>query len=493
MTEIHLHNTRTRRKERFMPQQPDFVSYYVCGPTVYNHPHIGNARPAVVFDILYRLLKREFKDVKFVRNFTDVDDKINAAAAEQGVEIGEVTEKFIKIYQDETDALGILRPTVEPRVTQHIPQIIAQIQALIEAGNAYEAEGHVLFNVPSYKEYGSFSRRSMDDMIAGARIDVAPYKRDAADFVLWKPSDATQPGWESPWGRGRPGWHIECSAMAEAHLGETIDIHGGGNDLVFPHHENEIAQATCAHHGKLYARYWVHNGMVQVEGRKMAKSVGNVLLIKDLLAQHHPDVLRFALLSAHYRQPLDWTADGVIQAKTTLDRLYGLLRDVGDVDDEGFDLDKAILGKIEGQIELLKQIPKAISKFDISYINEPEFTRFIDALADDLNTPKAIAELHKIARSLTKASGDPREQARLKGVLLAAGDQLGLLQSDPAEWFGGAVGADETTRIEGLIAARQAARKAKDFAEADRIRDALADEGIVLEDGAGGTVWKRMS
>ncbi len=461
MTQIHLHNTLTRKKELFTPQQPDRVTYYVCGPTVYNYPHIGNARPAVVFDVLFRLLRREFKEVIFARNFTDVDDKINAAAAEQGVPIGEITEKFIEIYQRETDALGILRPTIEPRVTQHIPQIIAQIEALIEAGNAYEAEGHVLFNVPSYKEYGGLSGRSRDDQIAGARIDVAPYKRDPADFVLWKPSDSGQPGWDSPWGFGRPGWHIECSAMAETHLGETIDIHGGGNDLVFPHHENEIAQGTCAHGGKLYARYWVHNGMVQVEGRKMAKSVGNVLLVKDLLEQHHPEVLRFVLLSAHYRQPLDWTADGVAQAKTTLDRLYGQLREVADI--EAADLAK----------------------------DDPYLMHFVDALADDLNTPKAFAEMHGIARALGAASGNQLEQARLKAVLLAAGDMLGLLQLDPAEWFGGGTSDADAERIEALIAARQAARKAKDFAEADRIRDQLVEEGIVLMDSITGTEWRR--
>jgi cysteinyl-tRNA synthetase len=463
MTEIYLHNTLTRRKERFTPQQPDRVTYYVCGPTVYNYPHIGNARPAVVFDVLYRLLKREFREVVFARNFTDVDDKINAAAAEQGVPIDVITNRFIEIYRHETDALGILRPTVEPRVTEHIPQIIAQIQAIIEAGNAYEAEGHVLFNVPSYKEYGALSHRSRDDMIAGARIDVAPYKRDPADFVLWKPSDETQPGWDSPWGFGRPGWHIECSAMAETHLGETIDIHGGGNDLVFPHHENEIAQGTCAHHGKLYARYWVHNGMVQVEGRKMAKSVGNVLLVKDLLEQHPPEVLRYVLLSAHYRQPLDWTAEGVAQAKTTLDRLYGLLREVGDVE-------------------------TATLRDD-----DPEFGRFISALADDLNTPRAFAEIHAIARNLAATAGDHSEQARLKAVLLAAGELLGLLQEDPQVWFGGALAQADADRIEAQILARQEARKAKNFAEADRIRDQLVADGIVLMDGPGDTTWRRGS
>jgi cysteinyl-tRNA synthetase len=461
MTQLYLHNTFSRKKELFTPQDPQVVKYYVCGPTVYNHPHIGNARPAVVFDVLYRLLRRLYPKVVFVRNFTDVDDKINAAALEQGVPIGEITEKFIAVYQAETDGLGVLRPSVEPRVTQHIPQIIAQIEALIDAGNAYEAEGHVLFNVPSFKDYGGLSRRSMDDMIAGARIDVAPYKRDPADFVLWKPSDATQPGWDSPWGFGRPGWHIECSAMAETHLGETIDIHGGGNDLIFPHHENEIAQGTCAHGGKQYARYWVHNGMVQVEGRKMAKSVGNVLLIRDLLAAHHGEVLRMGLLAAHYRQPLDWTADGVEQARKALDRFYSVLRDVDSVAaaDPGDD--------------------------------DPDLSRFVGALSDDLNTPMAIAELHGLARALA-ATSDRAEQARLKGVLLAAGGLLGVLQDEPADWFAGGTDADEGARIETLIAARQAARKAKNFAEADRIRDALAAEGVTLEDGAGGTTWKRV-
>ena len=461
MTELYLHNTFSRQKELFTPQDPQVVKYYVCGPTVYNHPHIGNARPAVVFDVLYRVLQRLYAEVKFVRNFTDVDDKINAAALEQNIPIGEITERFIAIYQAESDGLGVLRPTVEPRVTQHIPEIIAQIQALIDAGNAYEAEGHVLFNVPSYKEYGALSRRSMDDMIAGARIDVAPYKRDAADFVLWKPSNETQPGWDSPWGFGRPGWHIECSAMAEAHLGETIDIHGGGNDLVFPHHENEIAQATCAHGGKQYARYWVHNGMVQVEGRKMAKSVGNVLLIKDLLAAHHGEVLRLGLLAAHYRQPLDWTADGLEQAHKALDRFYSVLRDVAAVEPAALAEDDADLG------------------------------RFVGALCDDLNTPQAIAELHAVARALG-ATPDPAEQGRLKAVLLEAGSLLGVLQEDPGAWLAGGADDDEGARIDAMVAARWAARQAKDFAEADRLRDAIVAEGISLQDSPEGTTWKRV-
>jgi len=460
MTELYLHNTLNRRKELFIPQNPNKVTLYVCGPTVYNYPHIGNARPAVVFDVLYRLLSKLYPEVVFVRNFTDVDDKINAAAFDQGVPIAEITEKFISVYQAETDALGVLRPTIEPRVTEHIPQIIAQIKKLTDTGNAYEAEGHVLFNVPSYAKYGVLSRRSRDDMIAGARIDVAPYKRDPADFVLWKPSDpATQPGWGSPWGFGRPGWHIECSAMAQTHLGETIDIHGGGNDLIFPHHENEIAQGTCAHGGKLYARYWIHNGMIQVEGSKMAKSVGNMLLVNDLLQEHPAEVLRFCLLSAHYRQPLDWTADGVAQAKTTLDRLYAILRNVADV----------------------AAAPAVIS--------DENYARFKTALADDLNTPKAFAELHTVARTLGGTT-EKAEQGRLKGVLLACGELLGLLQKDPVLWFVGNTDEVETFRIEAMIVARRAAREAKDFAEADRIRGVLQAEGIVLEDCADGTTWR---
>jgi cysteinyl-tRNA synthetase len=461
---IRIHNTLTRRKEEFVPADPERVTMYVCGPTVYSHPHIGNARPAVVFDVLYRVLKRRYPEVIYVRNITDVDDKINNAAKEQGVDIRVITEKYAQVYHDDMGALGVAKPTIEPRVTEHISEIIRMIEALIATGNAYEADGHVLFNVPSFKDYGALSRRNRDEMIAGARVDVAPYKKDPADFVLWKPSTPDLPGWESPWGpnngRGRPGWHIECSAMAETCLGETIDIHGGGADLVFPHHENEIAQSTCAHHGRLFARYWMHNGFVNVEHEKMSKSIGNVLLVHDLLTEAPGEAIRLALLTAHYRQPLDWTEEGLREARRTLDRLYGTLRALADVEADAAD----------------DAVPQA----------------FADALEDDLNTPQAMAELHALATAANKAS-ETDERKRLKAALLAAGALLGLLQQDPEDWFkgAGAEGGPEPAEIESLIAKRAAARKAKDFAAADAIRDQLAEMGIAIEDGPQGTTWRR--
>ena len=328
-----LTNTLERTKEPFAPANPDHVTMYVCGPTVYNFAHIGNARPAVVFDVLYRLLKRRFERVVYARNFTDVDDKINAAAKEAGQPISFVTERYIEAYHADMASLGVLTPDLEPRVTEHVAEIIGMVERLIARGHAYAVEGHVLFHVPTFAAYGALSGRNRDEMIAGSRVEVAPYKRDAADFVLWKPSTPDLPGWESPWGRGRPGWHIECSAMIERHFGVSIDIHGGGQDLIFPHHENEIAQGTCAHDGKIYCRYWVHNGFVTVGGRKMSKSLGNVLLVRDLLGEAPGEAIRFALLGAHYRQPLDWSTDGLAQARRGLDRLYGVLRDLGDVPD----------------------------------------------------------------------------------------------------------------------------------------------------------------
>ena len=315
-----LTNTLKRTKEPIAPASPDRVTMYVCGPTVYNFAHIGNARPAVVFDVLYRLLKRRFGRVVYARNFTDVDDKINAAAKEAGQPISTVTKRYIEAYHADMAALRVVTPDLEPRVTEHIAEIIGMVERLIARGHAYAVEGHVLFHVPSFSAYGALSGRNRNEMIAGARVEVAPYKRDPADFVLWKPSPPDLPGWESPWGRGRPGWHIECSAMIERHLGASIDIHGGGQDLIFPHHENEIAQGTCAHDGELYCRYWVHNGFVTVEGRKMSKSLGNVHLVRDLLGEAPGEAIRFALLGAHYHQPLDWSADGLAQARHGLDR-----------------------------------------------------------------------------------------------------------------------------------------------------------------------------
>ncbi len=453
---LQIYNTLTRRKEPFEPQDPRRVTMYVCGPTVYSHPHIGNARPAVVFDVLFRVLRRRY-GVVYARNITDVDDKINAAAAETGVPIATVTERYTAVYHHDMEALGVLPPTLEPRATDHIARMIAMIERLIERGHAYEAERHVLFHVPSFADYGRLSGRDREDMIAGARVEVAPFKRDPADFVLWKPSGEDLPGWDSPWGRGRPGWHLECSSMIEEHLGETIDIHGGGQDLVFPHHENEIAQGTCAHGGRLYCRYWVHNGFVNVEHEKMSKSLGNILLVRDLLQQAPGETVRMALLSGHYRKPLDWTAKTLPRAQRSLDRLYGTLRDLGDV-----------------AATPAAQPPPA----------------FIAALEDDLNTPQAFAELHELTRA-ANAVTDPDERARYKAELLAAGEVLGLLGQDPDAWFEGRGTARiDIEEIERLISQRTMARASKDFAAADRIRDELLRRGIALEDAAEGTRWR---
>ncbi|PWC85361.1 cysteinyl-tRNA synthetase [Azospirillum sp. TSH100] len=455
---LDLYNTLTRRKERFEPLRPDHVGMYVCGPTVYDTAHIGNARPVVVFDLLFRLLSRLYPAVTYVRNITDVDDKIIDRARDSGEPIDALTARTTSLFHADMDALNALRPTIEPRATQHIGQMIALIATLIERGNAYAAEGHVLFSVPSMPSYGQLSRRSLEDMIAGARVEVAPYKRDASDFVLWKPSTPEQPGWDSPWGRGRPGWHIECSAMAKEHLGATFDIHGGGLDLIFPHHENEIAQSCCANGTDRLARTWVHNGFVTVEGEKMSKSLGNFFTVHDLLDEFPGEAIRLTLLSAHYRQPLDFTREGIRQAKGALDRWYQALR---------------------GEpVPAAGEVP-----FDV-----------LAALEDDLNSPLAIAHLHELATAVNKAKSDA-EKAAAKGALLAAGQQLGLLQQDPEAWFRWApTGGDEglsDADVEQLIADRKAARAAKNFAEADRIRKELADKGIVLEDGPQGTTWKR--
>jgi cysteinyl-tRNA synthetase len=454
-----LHNTLTRRKQVFEPRVPDHVSMYVCGPTVYDFAHIGNARPAVVFDVLYRLLKRRYAHVTYVRNITDVEDKINAAAAENGESIRDLTTRTERAYLEDVAALGVLPPDLSPRVTENIPEIVSMIERLIAKDHAYEAEGHVLFAVTSYADYGKLSGRSVDEMIAGARVEVAPYKRDPADFVLWKPSGPELPGWDSPWGRGRPGWHIECSAMAERHLGETIDIHGGGNDLVFPHHENEVAQSTCAHDGRIFARFWLHNGMLTVDGEKMSKSLGNFFTIRDVLALEPGEAIRFYLLGTHYRQPLDWTRDGLRGARQTVDRFYLALR------------------RLAG----------------VAAADAPPSNAFVAALDDDINTPLAIADLHALLARLNKAN-DPASQASLKGELLAAGRLLGLFQADPETWFAwtppSAASLDEAT-IRERIDARNAARKEKNFAAADRIRDELKGQGVLIEDGPIGTTWRR--
>ncbi|MDV3468471.1 cysteine--tRNA ligase [Stenotrophomonas sp. C3(2023)] len=453
---LRLHNTLTRQLEPFIPLDPACPTLYVCGPTVYNYVHIGNARGPVVFGVLADLLRRRFGALRYARNITDVDDKINTAAREQGVPISTITDRFAAAYREDMAALGVVPPDIEPEVTAHMPQIIGMIEQLISRGHAYAAEGHVLFSVASFDRYGHLSRRDPDEMLAGARVEVAPYKRDAGDFVLWKPSSDDLPGWDSPWGRGRPGWHIECSAMAAAHLGQTIDIHAGGVDLQFPHHENEIAQSECAHGGKVFARFWLHNGMLNFGGAKMSKSLGNIERVHDLVHQHPPEALRLALLSAHYRQPLDWSDALIEQSVRTLDRLYGTLRDLS-------------------QVSATPHIPAAVEA----------------ALDDDLNTPLALAEVARLAADARRSS-DPGEQARIKAELLGAGLALGLLQADPAQWFGTAAGhGDDDARIQALIDERIAAKQARDFARADAIRDQLAAEGIVLEDTAQGVRWVR--
>ncbi|KRD39298.1 cysteine--tRNA ligase [Lysobacter sp. Root916] len=453
---LHLYNSLTRRVEPFVPIDPARPTMYVCGPTVYNYVHIGNARGPVVFGVLADLLRRRYGGLVYARNITDVDDKINAAAAEQGVPISAITDRYAAAYREDMAALGVRAPDLEPAATAHIDQIIAMIERLIASGHAYAAEGHALFAIGSFDRYGKLSRRDPEEMLAGARVDVAPYKRDPGDFVLWKPSTDDLPGWDSPWGRGRPGWHIECSAMAAAHLGETIDIHAGGVDLQFPHHENEIAQSECAHGGKTFARHWLHNGMLNFGGAKMSKSLGNIEKIHDLVRAHPPEALRYALLSAHYRQPLDWSDALIEQSVRTLDRLYGTLRDLADI--------QAVDGI---------EIPAAIEA----------------ALEDDLNTPNALAEIARIAGEARKAEGD--ERAARKRELLGAGLALGLLQQDPATWFArGADGSDDA-RIQALIDERNAAKKNRDFARSDAIRDQLAGEGILLEDTPQGVRWVR--
>ena len=430
---------------------------YVCGPTVYDFAHLGNARPVVVFDTLYRLLKRHYPKVTYVRNITDVDDKIMAKAKESGEPIDSITQRTTQAYHEDMAALNALSPDIEPRCTRHIPQMIAMTETLIAKGHAYAAEGHVLFNVPSMKNYGELSRRSRDELIAGARVDVAPYKKDPADFVLWKPSTPEQVGWDSPWGRGRPGWHIECSAMAKEHLGTVFDIHGGGLDLIFPHHENEIAQSRCAHDGTPLAKYWMHNGFLTINSDKMSKSLGNFFTVRQLLSKAPGEALRLALLSAHYRQPLDFSEEALEKAKATLDRWYGALRSTAGV--------------------------------QATKVKPPE--AFEKALLDDLNTPEAIAYVHGLVTELNSA-GTPGEQAPLKSQLLACGEALGLLRQNAEVWFKGSAGSGPSdAEIEAQIKARVDAKKAKNFKEADRIRDELLAKGVLLEDSAAGTTWRR--
>jgi cysteinyl-tRNA synthetase len=458
---IRLYDTMSREKRPFVPLNRERITMYVCGPTVYGRAHIGNARPAVVFDTLARLIRHEFGETSLVyaRNVTDVDDKIIAAAEAEGVAPEVITERYERFYLEDMGALGVQPPTIAPHATQEIGAMIAMIERLIGLGHAYEAEGHVLFSVASNPDYGVLSKRDREQMIAGARVEVAPYKHDPADFVLWKPSEEGVIGWDSPWGRGRPGWHLECSAMIEAHLGETIDIHGGGLDLIFPHHENEIAQSRCAHAGAPLARFWIHNGFVDMGAEKMSKSLGNIITPHDLLEQgHRGETLRLALLSAHYRQPLPWTEALIEQSKNALDRWYGFV-------------DRFTRGQFPDRATLPNhgRVSQAV----------------IEALSDDLNTPKAIAE---ISRVIAFEDDDVRLGTDIWEAVNGA-RLLGLLTLSSEEWFRG--GDFDRDLIEAKIAERADAKKNRDFATADRIRDELKAEGIVLEDGPSGTTWRK--
>lgn len=470
MTEIRLYDTQAREKRVFTPADPNRITMYLCGPTVYGRAHIGNARPAVVFDVLARLLRHTYGEnsLVYAANVTDVDDKIIAAAAREGVAEQVITDRYARFYREDTAALGVRAPDVTPYATAHVVDMIAMIERLVDTGHAYAAEGHALFSVASDPDYGSLSRRDRDAMVAGARVEVAPYKRDPADFVLWKPAKPGEPAWDSPWSRGRPGWHIECSAMIARHLGETIDIHGGGLDLVFPHHENELTQSRCAHGGAPLARYWLHNGMLDMGGDKMSKSVGNVVGVGDLLAVgHRGETLRFALLSAHYRQPLQWTDALIAQSKATLEGFRNARRATAHIEDVDAEPPSEVVG----------------------------------ALQDDLNTPEAFSLLGELRKQIT--TGTKQQVQSAKSQLDAAGRLLGLgsllkpitgsmhaiEEPDTAYFTGEALVG--TPQVDAAIAARAEAKRARDFAEADRIRAELAAAGIVLEDTPTGTSWHR--
>ena len=455
---IALYNTLSKSKEAFVPLDPERVTMYVCGPTVYNRVHIGNARPAVVFDTLYRVLQSQYPNVVYARNITDIDDKIMNTAAELGEDITELSQRYAQAYFEDMEALNCLDPNIIPYATQHIPEMINMVERLIAKGHAYAAEGNVLFAVQSMANYGQLSGRSLEDMLAGARVEVASYKKYAGDFVLWKPSADNEPGWDSPWGRGRPGWHLECSAMIEKHLGDTIDIHGGGQDLVFPHHENEIAQSCCAHDDKPFANYWLHNGFINIEGEKMSKSLGNFRMVNDLLDQYPGEVLRYVILSAHYRSEQNFGKDLLDSAWRSLDSLYGYLR---------------------GQADVAPTLDK----------NSPGYA----ALLDDLNTPVAISELYRLAKEMHGANEEAK--AQLHSQLMGLAGLMGLLQQNPEQWFKQARGGDAESiseaEIEAAIVRRQQAKADKDYAGADQVREDLLAQGIVLEDSREGTTWRR--
>lgn len=453
MTSLKVYNTATGKKETFEPIDPTHIKMYVCGPTVYNRVHIGNARPVVVFDTLSRLLRSLYPKVTYARNITDIDDKIMKAAKETGQEINAITSLYSAAYAEDMAELKNLEPDITPYATEHLPEMIAMVQSLIDQGHAYAAEGHVLFDVQSMADYGRLSNRNLEDMLAGARVEVADYKRYAGDFVLWKPSSDDEPGWDSPWGRGRPGWHLECSAMIEKHLGDTIDIHGGGRDLVFPHHENEIAQSQCAHGGKQFVNYWMHNGYINIDGEKMSKSLGNFRMVKDLLDHYKGEVLRFALLSAQYRSELNFSADLLDQASSTLDTLYGYLRSIAEIEvvDVDISANKAYL-----------------------------------AMLDDLNTPLAISELHAQGKKMRGLDGQALVEA--KSAFMKVANLLGLLQDDPEAWF--VAGSDDgisAEEVESILAQIKEARAEKDYAKADELRDSLLAQNIIIERNG----WRR--
>ncbi len=454
---LTIYDTMAREKRIFEPADPNRLTLYVCGPTVYSYAHIGNARAAVVFDLLFRLLRHRYgvANVVYARNITDIDDKIIKASQETDEPIGAITENFARVYREDMSALGVLPPSVEPKATAHISAMIEMIDALIEKGAAYAADGHVLFAIDAFGEYGRLSGVDRDEMLAGARVEVAPYKKNPADFVLWKPSIESEPGWESPWGRGRPGWHLECSVMIESELGPTIDIHGGGQDLRFPHHENEIAQSACAHDGAPLARYWMHNGFLRMGSDKMSKSLGNIVLAHDLLDEWHGEVIRWALLSAHYRQPLEWNEELLRQSKKQLDRFYRALNEI---------------------------------EFSADQCAPP--ASLVAALEDDLNTPEAIAGLHELRDIASQMEGAARVNALSK--LRDAGRLLGFFNVEPADWFKGAdKGGPNAAEIDALLIERAEARIARDFNRADEIREQLAAHGIVIEDGPNGATWRR--
>ena len=451
-----VYNTQKRIKEPFTPVDPSDVRMYVCGPTVYNFVHIGNARPVVVFDTLFRVLQSLYPKVTYARNITDIDDKIMKTANDVGETIESLAGRFAREFEADMAALNNLQPTIVPYATHHVTDMVAMVSNLVEKGHAYEAQGHVLFDVKSMPNYGKLSGQSIDAMLDGARVEVADYKKYAGDFVLWKPSADDEPGWLSPWGRGRPGWHLECSAMIEKHLGNTIDVHGGGRDLIFPHHENELAQSECAHGGEQYVKYWMHNGYVNIDGEKMSKSLGNFKTVRDLLGSYKGEVIRFALLSAQYRSELDFSVDLLDQSAASLDGIYGALR------------------KVDGVQEAATVLADSAA---------------YKALLDDLNTPQAISELHQLTKRINKAQEG--ELPALKSELLAVANLMGILQQDPEEWFKSTVKSGmDAAKIDALIEERLAARAAKNWARSDEIRDMLLAQGVVLEDSKEGTTWR---